>query len=191
VWEELVGLHHRFYHIERPFLLLAAAQVVDFFVTSRLDIGNASDVIVDVAKKKTTVSCIDGTACDLDGACNYSCKFHVGACINLDETEGCTPPGTLEKTSAKGKVKGVKGASGKVVIDASQLLQGSVCGAYVDVVIPLKSNKKGYKPNKAKLKLQAKAPKGTKPRKDTDKFELVCVPNESGCGSPSGAFIDR
>ena len=27
---------HRFYHIERPFLHLAAAQVVDFFVTSRL-----------------------------------------------------------------------------------------------------------------------------------------------------------
>ena len=27
---------HRFYHIGRPFLLLGVAQVVDFFVTSRL-----------------------------------------------------------------------------------------------------------------------------------------------------------
>jgi hypothetical protein len=29
-------LHHRFYHNERPFLLLRPAQPVDFFVTSRL-----------------------------------------------------------------------------------------------------------------------------------------------------------
>ena len=156
-----------------------------------LDIGSATDAIIDVEKKKTTVSCIDGDPCDLDGMCNHSCTFNVGACINL-ETEGCTPPGTLDKASAKGSVKGVKGSSGKILIDASQLLEGSVCGAYVDVVEPLKSNKKGEKPTKAKLKLQAKAPKGTKPRKDTDKFELICIPNENGCnGSASGAFLDR
>ena len=33
-----VALLHRFYHTKRPFLLLALAQVVDLFVTSRLEV---------------------------------------------------------------------------------------------------------------------------------------------------------
>jgi hypothetical protein len=119
--------------------------------------------------------------------CNGECAFYVGVCINVAGVEGCTPPGTLEKVRAKGNVTGVKGASGKIKIDAEQLLVGSQCGAFVDVVVPLKN---GTKANKAKLKLEAKAPKGTKPRKDKDKFDLVCEPDPAGCASASGAFVD-
>jgi hypothetical protein len=97
----------------------------------------------------------------------------------------------LESVKAKGNVTGVKGASGKIDIDASQLLEGSVCGAFVGVDVPLKSTKKGDKENTAKLKLDAKAPKGTKPLKDKDKFDLVCEPAPDGCPvSASGAFVD-
>jgi hypothetical protein len=141
-------------------------------------------------KKATVASCVDGTDCDLDGVCNNSCTFGIGVCINVPGQEGCTAPGTLESMKAKGNVTGVKGESGKIVIDASQLLEGSVCGAFVDVVVPLKESKNNVKSNKGKVKLDAKAPKGTKPRKDKDKYDLVCEPAPGGCGSSSGAFID-
>jgi len=155
-----------------------------------LDVGSATGAMVSEEKKATVFSCVDGSPCDLDGACNGSCTFNVGVCVNIPGVSGCTAPSVLDKVKAKGNVTGVKGASGKVVIDASQLLEGSVCGAYVDTVIPMKSKKGTYKSNKAKVKVQAKAPKGTKPRKDKDKFDLVCEPAPGGCGSASGAFLD-
>lgn len=155
-----------------------------------LDVGDTTGATISEETKATVYSCVDGTACDLDGACNGSCTFNVGVCINVVGKAGCTPPGTLEKVKAKGNVTGVKGASGKVLIEAPALLEGSVCGAFLDVVVPLKENKGTTKENKAKLKLDAKAPKGTKPRKDKDKFDLVCVPAPGGCGSASGGFVD-
>jgi hypothetical protein len=157
-----------------------------------LDTGSPTGALVEVTKK-TKITCVDGSACDADGACNDSCTFPVGVCINIVGAPECTPPGTLDKVTAKGKVKGVKGDPGKIVIDTSQLLQGSACGAFVDVVIPTKQGKndKPDKAGKANLKLSAKAPKGTKPRSDKDKFELVCEPAPSGCpASASGAFLD-
>jgi hypothetical protein len=155
-----------------------------------LDIDGTDGASIDYEKKSTVYSCVDGSACDLDGACNGECKFHFGVCINVPGVEGCTPPGMLQSMKAKGNVTGVKGASGKVVIDASQLLEGSVCGAYVDAIVPLKGKASKPKAGKAKVKLKAKAPKGTKPRKDSDKYDLVCEPAPGGCGSSSGAFVD-
>ena len=156
-----------------------------------LDISSTDGAIIDTSSPKaTTYSCVDGTACDLDGACNGACRFEVGVCINVAGQEGCTPPGVLESVKAKGNVTGVKGASGKLSINVPQLLSGSVCGAFIDVNIPLKETKKGEKSNKAKVKLDGKAEKGTKPRKDKDKYDLVCEPAPGGCGSASGAFVD-
>jgi len=154
-----------------------------------LDIGSATGAVIDdTSKKKVTVTCTDGDPCDLDGACNDACEFNVGVCINLAGVTGCTAPATLDKASAKGKVKGVKGEQGKVVIEVPQLLEGSVCGAFIDVNIPVKVKKNGdKKSNKAGLKTAATAPKGTKPRKDNDKFELICEPCAA---SASGAFLD-
>jgi hypothetical protein len=155
---------------------------------AELDVSSTTGALITVEKKSTEYSCADGAACDLDGACNNSCTFNIGVCINVPGQEGCTPPGTLESVKAKGKVKGVKGEGGKVVIDASGLLQGSECGAFVDIVIPIKETKKGLKDGKGNVKIDAKAPKGTKPRKDKDKYDMICTP---GCsGSASGAFLD-
>jgi len=156
-----------------------------------LDTNDLDGATVEVKGKKTTVTCTDGDPCDADGECNGSCLFTVGTCINVAGVEGCTAPGVLDSASVKGSVKGVKGSSGKVTVDVPQLLEGSVCGAFVDVVMPLKETKKGQKARKAKLSLKAKAPKGTKPRKDSDKFYFVCEPAPEGCtgGSPSGAFV--
>jgi len=122
-----------------------------------------------------TVVCTDGTECDRDGVCgNDSCLFRVAACINQTDANlpDCTPPAGLEKARIKGKV----------TITVPQLLEGSVCGAFLDATVEARFNKKGaYLPKKSKLKLRgkAKAPKGTKPRTDPDKWILQCVPNTS------------
>src|SRR5262245_40416840 len=80
-----------------------------------LDLRSTDGAIIDTSSPKaTTYSCVDGTACDLDGACNGSCQFAIGVCINVEGQEGCTPPGTLDSMKAKGNVTGVKGASGKI-----------------------------------------------------------------------------
>jgi hypothetical protein len=158
---------------------------------AEMSVSDSTGATIDTSSPKATVySCVDGTACDLDGACNNSCTFQVGVCINVAGQAGCTPPGTLDSLKVKGHVNGVKGASGKFTVEVPQLLEGSVCGAFVEVEIPLKESKNNVKSNKAKVKIDAKAPKGTKPKKDKDKYDLVCEPAPGGCGSSSGAFVD-
>jgi hypothetical protein len=129
--------------------------------------------------------------CDQDGvaSANGSCLVKLGACINQSGVENCTPPAALSKAKAKGKIKRVKGAAGKVVIDTSQLLQGSVCGSMVGMTIPIKETKKGPKDGKATLNLFALVKKdkaaGTPKRKDKDKLTIVCTPVPEGgtCGT--------
>src|SRR5262245_10971771 len=155
-----------------------------------LDIVDTNTSTIEIKPKGAVYSCNDGEPCDLDGACNGQCEFMVGVCINVPDQPGCTAPSMLDSLKAKGNVTGVKGESGKLVIDVPQLLEGSICGAFIDVTIPLKGKEDNPKAGKAKVKVDAKAPKGTKPRKNKGKWDLVCNPNPLGCGSASGAFID-
>ena len=157
---------------------------------AELDITDTNGAVIEFETKATVYTCVDGDLCDLDGTCNGECMFSVGVCINVPDKPGCTAPAELESLKAKGNVTGVKGESGKIVIDVPQLLEGSICGAFVDVIVPLKGKEDKPKAGKGKVKIDAKAPKGTKPRKDKDKYDLVCEPNPAGCGSASGAFID-
>ena len=104
---------------------------------------DASDVTLD--GKKQVVSCTDcDPSCDFDGeaTANGSCTFQVGVCINQAGVGGCTPPAGLSKAKASAKVKGVKG---KIDIQVPQLLEGSVCGALLDLDVPVKETKKGQK----------------------------------------------
>jgi hypothetical protein len=144
------------------------------------------------SKGKPTVECSDGDGtCDSDAQVDGQCVFNLRTCINQTNVAECTPPQNLEKVTAKGKAKGVKG---KIVVNVEQLLEGSVCGSFLNFTVPVKkaTNKKPAKAGSGTITMKAKAPKGTKPRKDTDKFELICIPNENGCnGSASGAFLDR
>jgi hypothetical protein len=150
------------------------------------------DQLTDPGTKKQAFVCKDcDPSCDLDGVNtpNGSCTMAAGACINQGGVTGCTPASGLDKATAKGKVQGVKGAAGKVVIDTSQLLQGSACGAMVDVVMPLKSTKKGLKERKAKIKLSALLKKnksaGISKRKDKDKLTYICQPRPEGEACPA------
>jgi len=150
---------------------------------------DASDVTLD--GKKQIVECTDcDPACDTDGVAeaNGSCTFDVGVCVNQSGVEGCTPPAALDKATAKGKVKGVKGAEGKIVIDATQLLTGSGCGAHVDAIVPT-LEKKG-EPTNGEVGLQLSGstkknkPEGLKARKDKDKVKVRCLPRPVGEACP-------
>jgi hypothetical protein len=141
--------------------------------------------------KKNVVVCTDcDPSCDLDGVstANGSCTIDAGVCINQSGVEGCTPPAALDKASAKGKVKGVKGDAGKIVIEVPQLLEGSACGAMVGVVIPVKVTKKGAKDGSASLNLSASVKKnkaeGIVGRSDKDKLTYVCQPRPEGDACP-------
>jgi hypothetical protein len=130
--------------------------------------------------KKYLVECTDcDPACDLDGVttANGSCTFEVGVCTNQGGVEGCTPASGLDK--AKAKVKGAK-----VVVDVAQLLEGSVCGALLD--LPVTTKKNGKKPGKATLSLNASVkPETGKKLTDKDKLTYVCNPRPEGEACPS------
>jgi hypothetical protein len=134
------------------------------------DLGGATTVLN--PKGKPTITCVDGDPCDQGEPGDGKCIINVGTCINQDNVEGCTPPAALASLKASAKAKGVKG---KIVIESPQLLDGSGCGAFVDVEIPLKKN---GSPGSATVTLVAKAPKGTKPGKDNDKIKFVCQAGE-------------
>jgi cysteine-rich repeat protein len=150
---------------------------------------DADDVTVD--GKKQVVECTDcDPSCDGDGEANGSCTVNVGVCVN-QAVAGCAPPAALSKATAKGKVKGVKGVAGKIVIDASQLLTGSACGAYVDAVIPTLTKKGAPVPGEAGITLTASVKKnkaeGLKARKDKDVVKVRCLPLPEGqtCPAPT------
>jgi hypothetical protein len=111
----------------------------------------------------------------------------MGVCINQGGVEGCVPPPALSRARAKGKIKGVWGSAGVIHLDPPQLLEGSACGALLDIVTPI-DNLKGY--GKARLDLHAVAPgneaKGIEKRVDRDKLTFWCTrrPGTEACPSP-------
>jgi uncharacterized delta-60 repeat protein len=124
----------------------------------------------DVTGNKLVV-CTDGAACDSGPAGDDRCDVRLAGCTLQSDgaLPACTPPASL--TSAKIK--------GKVAIDVSGFLSTPQCSPFVSASIVAKRNKRGtYLAGKSKLVLKglAKAPKGTSPRKDADKWTIQCMP---------------
>jgi hypothetical protein len=124
----------------------------------------------------TKAECMDGDPeCDLDGACDDSCRFGVALCLNdPSDPAVCTPPGPSQ---ALLKAIARKAA---VALDLPAL-DASGCGATGTIDVPVKVRKQGRvrKPGKAKLKMIAVSP--TKPKKNKDKATLLCRPPDGGC----------
>jgi len=145
-------------------------------------VENASPQVEDGKK----IFCTDGEACDAGPCGDNVCAMQAAACVNqTDPTlSDCTPPAMLEKASVKNKI----------AISVPQLLEGPACSPLVDFEITATFNGKGkYQPKKSKqsIKGKAKAPKGTSPRSDSDKWTIQCLPRTVACpGSASGAFFD-
>ena len=110
-----------------------------------------------------TVTCVDGAACDADGATNGSCTIAGRACVNVPGVTGCTAQ-TLKQAKVNPK---------KLGISVTPSGTSSVCGAFTDVVLKLK--KKGKKPSK-KQQITAIGKAEAKGAKDVDKAKVQCLP---------------
>jgi len=114
-----------------------------------------------------TVACFDGSSCDADGTVNGSCTFPVSICVfGKDAVTGCTPAPVT-------KLTGAKFLTNRPTLPAS----AAACGTPNSVVVPLK--KGGKKPGKKKIAMAA-ITDGGHPKKDVDKFKLVCMPPAGG-----------
>ncbi len=120
------------------------------------------------------LACTDGDACDADAACgNDSCTFRVAVCVGqTDPNLACTPPTALRRLRVNRKLEGALPAT----------LDGSACGAFVDVIVPLRGKKK-----RAMLALSgnAVAERGSRPARDRDKFVLLCQRSVACLGGPT------
>jgi uncharacterized delta-60 repeat protein len=132
-----------------------------------------------VVQKNKIVLCTDGEACDTGPCGDDQCDVRIMLCVNQVDPNlpGCSAPEALDRLTVTPK--------GKVRLDVPVLpsLYGSQCGAVVDGTIPVKMDKKGRVrgPGQAKIKIVAKAPKGTKPRADRDVVTIKCLPRTVAC----------
>src|SRR4029077_11592868 len=117
-----------------------------------------------------TVTCTDGDpSCDNDGQCDGTCSFSVALCPNQTDSSvpSCTPSSLTAQTI-------VNGATLNPVPD----LAGSTCGAAANVSVS--TRKGGTKKGKKTIHVKATATSG-KPKKDTDKLILICLPRTGTC----------
>jgi len=123
-------------------------------------------------QKNAVVTCIDGDPCDQGPCGDDRCDVEVAACARQDDPAlpGCTPPPSLDSVKLKGVLDG---AGGFRDCSGPKVLQ-----------VPVKFTKRGtYRAGKSKVVLKgtAKAPKGTSPRKDKDKWTIQCAPRSAAC----------
>lgn len=136
----------------------------DCFV--ELDLTGVTAAQITKGKK---VTCIDGDPCDSDALCDGTCTFDAAICVNQTDPAlaSCTPPAALTsfKVNAMGVVLPSPGNS------------GPNCSARVQLPVPLKGSK--MKPGKRTIKATAK--QQSAPKKDSDKYQLVCTKREGAC----------
>ena len=117
----------------------------------------------------TSVSCTDGTSCDMDGQVNGTCMIGVQACINVPGLGSCAPAGL----SGPPTVTPASNPTAQALASALQSLDPTVLGCTTSgIPLALPVSLKGIKPGKAKLKVTASAGK-----RDVDKLKLTCLPS--------------
>ena len=130
---------------------------------------------------RTSATCMDGDACDADGACgNRSCTFRVRVCVNRNDPDlpQCTPPPSVRLI--RKRVNGVQGSL------AADLVGGPIAGETCSVFSPFTLAPRGAsKPGKGRVRLTAVASSG-KPKSDRDVLVLVCQPRLDASTCPAG-----
>jgi hypothetical protein len=121
--------------------------------------------------------CTDGDpACDLDGACNGSCRFQARVCTRLAGVQGCEAPESLASLRVNSRCP----------LQPPATLTGSVCGAFVEFDVPLQGRNQQRR-GRTRCTASGTAPAGVRPRTDVDVYVFACAP----CApSPSGAFLE-
>jgi len=117
-----------------------------------------------------STTCVDGTACDQDGAADGTCTFPLVACINATGSADCTP-GSL---AAPPTVKPTTSLAAQALASALGALDpaGHDCTP-PGIPVPLKVGLPGIKAVTARMK--ASAVSGG--LRDSDKLALTCQPN--------------
>ena len=117
---------------------------------------------------KTT--CIDGTACDVDGVADGACTFGLQACINVAGLPSCTP-GTLDGTP---NVTPSADPLAPQMVGALAALDPAAPGCTAMALrLPLKVALAGIKPGKSRMTVVT----SSGGRRDKDKVRLVCQRN--------------
>jgi hypothetical protein len=77
---------------------------------------------------------------------------------------------------------------GPVAVSVPAGLSGAQCSAFVPVGVPIRSGGGQHKAGKSRVTLKgtARAPKGTMPRTDKDRWTLQCLPNPDPATCPGG-----
>jgi hypothetical protein len=188
-------------------LLVPGGKKVDSDCYMELQVFGFASGDVETSKKGSVATCTAGSACDQGPPDDDTCDIAVKVCINqTDPNVACTPPAELDeiKLTGKGKNKGLidiqlpsaldgpkcfgVGGSSSSAAGAFGLPAGSAAGAFI-IELPagtVKDNGK-LKGGTVVIAGKAKAPKGTNPRTDPDKFTFECLPRPA---SPSGAFLE-
>src|SRR5262249_25528124 len=117
-----------------------------------------------------STTCVDGTACDQDGAADGTCTFPLVACINATGSADCTP-GSL---AAPPTVKATTSLATQAPASPPGALApaGHACPP-PGIPVPLKVGLPGIKAVTARMK--ASAVSGG--LRDSDKLALTCQPN--------------
>src|SRR5439155_21782885 len=115
-----------------------------------------------------TVACTDGSRCDADGTVNGACTFAISVCVfGKDPVAGCHPAPVT-------KLTGAKFLANRPTLPA----MAPACGLPNNVVVALRKHGKKLKPGKKKVMMVATS--SGSPKKDPDKFKLVCNPSNGG-----------
>lgn len=123
-----------------------------------------------------TASCVDGDACDADGAVNDRCTFPVGFCLNVDDPDfaECDASSSVVSVTITAKPFSVGVAEASQRIAAALPLAGPTCFFSDGAVVPVKITGSGAKKaGIGKIKVKSETDAG---QKDTDNIKLVCQP---------------
>jgi len=118
------------------------------------------------------IDCTDGDpTCDQDRTCNNSCRFRARICTHQPNPSHCTFPHSLDSLRVNRRCP----------LEVPSSLTGSVCGAFVDFDVPLKQGGGNPHPARVRCMSRGKAPRGVKPRTDSDVFVFRCLPHTPPC----------
>lgn len=155
-------------------LAIAVVTILTVAIGTRTSLAKANDPATeclvqlqgaDETELAATESCIDGDACDGDGATNGQCAFKARVAVNVGGVTGCTPQ-PLKKLTVKPKKAGIN-----VSIPSGS---SSATGAFTSTLI-LKLRKGGDKASKPK-KVTATVKAVAKKVGDKDSSKITCTP---------------
>jgi hypothetical protein len=119
--------------------------------------------------------CVDGAACDGDGAANGSCLFPIGFCFNVADPDlpECSDADDVTEVELSANPPSAAVTASAAAVAAALPVSGSTCLFSDGYALPVKQSPSGAKDGKATVKLKTTTADG---RKDTDVAKLVCKP---------------